>query len=221
MIILDLSIKSNCSLSKMAHDFNGEVLSFSVSQFSKGMNSIIAFVTLKEKNQETLMKSWKKRYEDFSYLNWDKIGEKSILFNGLKEGHGIVNTLIEYKGALITPTIAGDGYERFLILIKNKKDIDYIIKDISRNNNVIDFNYNDVNMKSLLSWISKMIIEASNINNREYEILSKAYNYGYFSWPKEINLEELSLKLGVSQPTIIYHIRNAINKILSNILSDF
>jgi predicted DNA binding protein len=205
----------------MAHDFNGEVLSFSVSQFSKGMNSIIAFVTLKEKNQETLMKSWKKRYEDFSYLNWDKIGEKSILFNGLKEGHGIVNTLIEYKGALITPTIAGDGYERFLILIKNKKDIDYIIKDISRNNNVIDFNYNDVNMKSLLSWISKMIIEASNINNREYEILSKAYNYGYFSWPKEINLEELSLKLGVSQPTIIYHIRNAINKILSNILSDF
>ena len=182
MIILDLSIKSNCSLSKMAHDFNGEVLSFSVSQFSKGMNSIIAFVTLKEKNQETLMKSWKKRYGDFSYLNWDKIGEKSILFNGLKEGHGIVKTLIEYKGALITPTIAGDGYERFLILIKNKKDIDYIIKDISRNNN--------------------------------------AYNYGYFSWPKEINLEELSLKLGVSQPTIIYHIRNAINKILSNILSD-
>ncbi|MFP3190718.1 MAG: helix-turn-helix domain-containing protein, partial [Thermoproteota archaeon] len=100
----------------------------------------------------------------------------------------------------------------------NKKDIDNIIKQISRSNNIIDFNYDNVNIKSLSSWISKLIINASNINSREYEILFRAFNYGYFSWPKEINLEELSSKLGVSQPTIIYHIRNAINKILSNLL---
>ncbi|MFP3144528.1 MAG: helix-turn-helix domain-containing protein [Caldisphaera sp.] len=218
MIILDLSIKSNCGLSKIAHDFDNEVLSLSVSQFNNAHNSIIAYVGLKEKNQELLIKSWRKRYSDFSYLDWDKIGEKGILFNGLKEGHGIVSTLIEYGGALIIPTIAGNGYERFLILVKNKKDIDNIIKHISRSNNIIDFNYDNVNIKSLSSWISKLIINASNINSREYEILFRAFNYGYFSWPKEINLEELSSKLGVSQPTIIYHIRNSINKILSNLL---
>ncbi len=218
MIILDMSVKSSCGLSRIAHDFEEEVLSLSVLPVDKSFNSIVAFVGVKEKNLEYGIKSWKKKYDDFESLDWDKIGGHGILFRGIKEGHGIVKTLVKYNATLLTPTIAGDGYERFLILIKGKKNLDDVINEISRNNQVISLNYGEATMKSILNWTSKVILDLSNVNSREYEILYKAYKYGYFTWPREISLEELSNKMGMSQSTIIYHIRNTIYKILSNIL---
>jgi predicted DNA binding protein len=216
--MLDLLVKSSCGLSRIAHDFDKEVLSFSVLPVEKSFNSIVAFVEVKEKGQEYNMKSWKKRYNDFASLNWDKISSNGILVRGIKEGHGIVKTIAKYDATLITPTIAGDGYERFLILIKSKKNLDDVVNEISRNNEIISFNYGEATAKSILYWTSKIILDLSGVNNREFEVLYKAYKYGYFSWPREINLEELSYKINMSQPTIIYHIRNTIYKILSNIL---
>jgi predicted DNA binding protein len=53
------------------------------------------------------------------------------------------------------------------------------------------------------------------------EILNTAYELGYFDFPRETDLKELSRRLNMSESTVSYHLRNIERKILSNILKDY
>ena len=59
------------------------------------------------------------------------------------------------------------------------------------------------------------------LNSQELEILNTAYELGYFDFPRETDLKELSRRLNMSESTVSYHLRNIERKILSNILKDY
>jgi len=64
-------------------------------------------------------------------------------------------------------------------------------------------------------------VNVAALNSQELEILNTAYELGYFDFPRETDLKELSRRLNMSESTVSYHLRNIERKILSNILEDY
>jgi predicted DNA binding protein len=60
-------------------------------------------------------------------------------------------------------------------------------------------------------------ISNGKLTDRQYEILQRAYEAGYFEYPRENNATEIATELGISSPTFAQHIRAAESKIVEQI----
>ena len=59
----------------------------------------------------------------------------------------------------------------------------------------------------------------SILTDKQREIMTAAYRYGYYDIPKRISSERLSGKVNISKPTLLEHLRKAERRILTEILA--
>jgi predicted DNA binding protein len=57
------------------------------------------------------------------------------------------------------------------------------------------------------------------LTDKQREIMTTAYGYGYYDIPKGISSEQLSEKVKISKPTLLEHLRKAERRILTEILA--
>lgn len=100
----------------------------------------------------------------------------------------------------ISVTGTEKNLKKFLEVIKNLGEI----KSIS-------FKKATFNEQTILSCLTE----------KQKEILIAAKKNGYYSYPREINSQELSEKIGLSKPTVVQHLRKAEVRLVSNILAGY
>jgi len=71
-----------------------------------------------------------------------------------------------------------------------------------------------------LGSVSQFNESTSELTDRQYEVVERALERGYFEWPRATGSEELAAELGISRATFLEHLRKAQSKLLSDALDD-
>jgi hypothetical protein len=58
------------------------------------------------------------------------------------------------------------------------------------------------------------------LTDRQREAIAVAYDAGYFEWPRGKTAEEIAPELGITSPTLHWHLREAQRRLLSTLLED-
>jgi predicted DNA binding protein len=130
-------------------------------------------------------------------------------------------------------------YFKSLYSLANKFNIDIIWDTPSiftQEKMVISVSGNEENLKKVLelfknlgvikkvSFVKSIYYEQtilSCLTQKQKDILIAAKNNGYYTYPRKINSQDLSKKIGLSKPTVVQHLRKAENRIVSNILTGY
>ena len=179
--------------------------------FEQGMKMVITALNMKEgytiedidlpefMEMLTVLKKEGNRYIVVSKVNFFK------KFTGLAQKFNIDiiwdTPSIFKKDKMIISVIGNEeNLKKFLEVIK-------ILGEITS----IGFKKATYNEQTILSCLTE----------KQKEILIAAKKNGYYSYPRKINSQELSEKIGLSKPTVVQHLRKAEIRIVSNILAGY
>jgi len=139
----------------------------------------------------------------------------------VKRNYGVLRAIAEVKALKIGPVIVNKGVKVFPVMIPKGMEgkLIRLVKRYSPTEvrvTIIKPNYLRFTELPLLSH--SHFITFPNLTECELQVLKKAYETGYFEWPRRINLDGLARKLGLAKSTVLEHLRKAEKKILEHYL---
>jgi len=153
------------------------------------------------------------------------------IFYIVKRSFGVQKALLEV-GAFRSSTVFHDvhGVKNFKVVLESSKK--HTLASLLKKN-ALEVGERDVRVRLKvkrhimrlnpfdLSQVdtSRNVIRASSSSSGlltplEYLVLRKAYEMGYFDWPKRCSLEQLSRDLKLSKSTTLEHLRKAVRKLI-------
>jgi predicted DNA binding protein len=181
-------------------------------------------------------------------IDFEKRIKMAIAAFNIKEGYKIEDIKLPDYVEIFTVLQKKDN--RYICLIKAKyfKNLSTLAKKFNidiiwdtpsiftKEKMIISVTGNEENLKRILdlfknigkvtkiSFVKPIFNEEtilSYLTDKQREILIEAKKNGYYNYPRKINSEELSKKIGLSKPTVIQHLRKAEDRIVSNILAGY
>ena len=213
MYIMNVKLNGKCSFSESTKNNDSKLIISYVGPSSDGMNSVFGYF-YGNNDFKNLYK------DDFTRINIMN-GKNFNTFNGIKRGHHIMSTIFSNNAIPLFPFFSFNGRENYFMLIYDKMSYDNILDAIKTKNNIISSEYIKINSGEGIFDVTKRlysIMKMYNITGIEIKILKDAIYKGYFEWPRNYNLDNISKEFNLSKPTILFHLRNAEKKILTSMI---
>lgn len=126
-------------------------------------------------------------------------------------GNSIHDPLVSHGFIPVEPIRVKDGYEQWTVLAeRNRQEISGLLAEIEE--------WEDAEIE--VTRI-ETIREASNakgvsdgLSERQREVFELARASGYYAWPREVSAKDLSNELGISETTVLEHLRKAESALL-------
>lgn len=124
------------------------------------------------------------------------------------------------KGILVlTPYVMSKGLRKFIAVVPDKDEVRELGKTLERHGRVLS--KERLSFEQAVSYLERNVVSVdlnSILTPRQLEILSIAYKYGYYDWPRRIKLDDISRLMKISKTTVSEHIRRAELKIIKFML---
>jgi len=216
MYFMNFSIKSDCGLSRAASQIGEKIISINAVNSTSNINYIVAFTV--GNDVADIKKAFSKDFENFSIVK----GKLYTFITGMKHSHGIIPSITANGGIPLFPTYADGGIEAFNVLLFSKENLEYIIEAVKSHNDVVTMDYirlrdGDSIIDNIKTLFSDVLI--TDLTPLEKKIIRAAFTSGFYTWPRQFSLEDISRDTGLSKPTVLYHIRNAERKVMRSLFS--
>ncbi|MFH1520807.1 MAG: helix-turn-helix domain-containing protein [Candidatus Micrarchaeota archaeon] len=115
------------------------------------------------------------------------------------------------SGCTVTSACYGkDGYETYSLFTEKPDDTKKLLGELEQIGEVKTFSIKNTpnsNMKF-------------GLTPKQQQAIVSAISMGYYTWPKQTNLEELAARLGIKRRTLQENLRKAESKVLQNLLDE-
>ena len=196
--------------STLTSGFNGIDVHVISSTPVPGRDRIIAMVRVSSSNAKSLKEFLNNVRLFHNIRNLEIIDSYSFKGRSI----ALVNLFTNFKGSITELVVLSDSYkydermydgmEHWLILTSMRPSD--LLDELKERADVKLFKWFNIN--DAASRVRKVAL-----TSREVEVLEKAYELGYFNWPKDISLSELAKVLGVSKATLTQELRSIVRKL--------
>ncbi len=209
MFYCEIKINSNCGLSQLSDVLETPVNVSYVNPMSRGQNLVLSY-------SRTDLSPEKIDFQSRDIINRNIYGVgKFMIMNSVKRGHGIIHSIVDGGGFPIFPVVIGSGIENVACIVSSRELCDPIIHNIEKKNHIDDLTISKLRQEDLASLMNRNYVPLyGQLTTMEFEILRSAVSNGYYQWPREYNLDDISKRFNIRKPTVLYHLRNAEKKIL-------
>jgi len=181
-------------------------------------------------------------------IDFEKRIKMAIASFVMKEGHTIED--IKMPDIVEIFNVLQKNGDRYICLIKVKyfKSLSSLAKKFNidiiwdtpsiftKDKMIVSVTGNEENLKKIhelfkkvgtvnkISFVKSLYNEQtilSCLTDRQKEILIAAKKNGYYNYPRKINSQQLSEKIGLSKPTVVQHLRKAEERIIYNLLTGY
>lgn len=123
-----------------------------------------------------------------------------------KESCGAYSAVDRNHGILRRRNFISSHRREYTVLFFRREDLRAMIEEFKQIGTVT------------LDSVTQFNESASNLTDRQYEVIELALGRGYFEWPRRTDSDALASELGISRPTLLEHLRKAQSKLLTEAL---
>lgn len=115
------------------------------------------------------------------------------------------------------PAVFLDGWGYYRAISFNEEDTRNLFKDLGNIGSVELVSKKLLHLDALPStvWTESFF---TRMTDRQMESVLKAYDYGYYSSPREVTTDSIASSIGISRSTYEEHLRKAENKIMEAVI---
>lgn len=130
----------------------------------------------------------------------------------------VYDTTLSTGFLVVGPIVHHDGYERWDVLADASK----LHEGVARLREVADVRVERVSETKPPPGPPEGLMGslADELSSRQFDILRRAVNAGYYEWPRGKNVKRLAAELGISGPTCLEHIRRAESRIVPAVVEE-
>ena len=125
-----------------------------------------------------------------------------------KESCGAYSAVDRNHGILRRRSYIGTNRRVYTVLFFRREDLRAMIEDFKRIGAVT------------LGKVKRFNESTARLTDRQYEVVERALEEGYFEWPREIDSEAMAETMEISRATFLEHLRKAQAKLLSDAIED-
>lgn len=155
--------------------------------------------------------------EEVTVLKKDSARARVVAIYVSKES--IVPEIVDSNFMPIEPVHITGGHEYWTVLTRADRLNDTL--DNLRNDHNIDvMAINEISPSDGIVFTDIIDEIYDTLSDRQLEALLTAKREGYYSWPREVNAQEVAEEVGVTGPTFLEHLRKAERKMVVPLLEE-